>query len=340
MLKNLDINKVIEHFDLISFLEENNINYKLEGKNIGTEWIGIETCPSCSDNRFHAALHKTNKNFTCWVCKESMWLGKFIATVKDCTKREALDILLEDMPEQEPDLVENIKSILNSEPEKPKLKGTQRLVEMPPSITISRFLIKSYKPLQDFLKARNLSREDLWEYDIEMIVSGKYKGRIVLPIFFKRKLVAFQTRHLTTKSYLTEGSISKYLYKIERINNKYPLIIVEGIFDYINTFKFIQKFYKGKVNVTTGFSKKLTYEQIKILNNLNVDTIVFILDNDSWMDYHSSSINLNSNKTDFIILPKDKDPGSLTEKEFLRVFNDNQETLSKSNSTRISASIL
>ena len=91
----IDIKKAIEHFDLVSFLENNNINYKLEGKNIGTEWIGIETCVSCGASNFHAALHKTNKTFTCWVCKESMWLGKFIAEVKGCNKKEAIEILIE-----------------------------------------------------------------------------------------------------------------------------------------------------------------------------------------------------------------------------------------------------
>ena len=93
------------------------------------------------------------------------------------------------------------------------------------------------------------------------------------------------------------------------------------------------------MNVTTGFSKKLTDEQIKRLNKMDIKSIIFILDGDSWADYYSSGISLNCNSS-FIILPKDKDPADLTQKEFLSVFNDNKEILSQSNSTRISTSIL
>ena len=338
---NPNLNEAIANFDIISFLEQNDIDYKLEGKNIGAgEWIGINPCPSCSAGSFHAAIHKENKSFTCWVCKDNMWLGDFISRIKGISKKEAVEIILEYLPEKEEDLVDNIKNILNFK----KFKITKTIInkpmKIPPSIPITPLLIKSYKPLQDFLKARKLTIPDLNEYHIKIGIQGKYKSRLIFPIHYKRQLVAFQTRHLIQKLYLNEGPIGHYLYKPERINPKYPLIIVEGIFDYINTFKFIHKFFKGKINVTTGFSKKLTDEQIKIINNMNISSIIFLLDGDSWHDYYSSKIQLTCSHSDFIILPKDADPGELSQREFLRIFNDNKEILSQPNSSGVSTSIL
>jgi hypothetical protein len=319
---NPNLNEAIANFDIISFLEENNIDYKLEGKNIGSEWIGINPCPSCNDSRFHAAIHKDNKNFTCWVCKDNFWLGDFISKIKGSSKKEAVELILEYLPEKDEDLVDNIRNILNSKEQKPISKVKEKAMKIPPSILITPLLIKSYKPLQDFLKARKLTIPDLNEYNIKIGIQGKYKSRLIFPIHYKKQLVAFQTRHLIQKLYLNEGPMGHYLYKPERINTKYPLIIVEGIFDYINIFKFIQRFLKGKMNVTTGFSKKLTNEQIKILNNINISSIIFSLDGDSWHDYYSSNISLHC-KTDFLILPKNNDPGNMTEKEMLHLFTKN-----------------
>ena len=94
------------------------------------------------------------------------------------------------------------------------------------------------------------------------------------------------------------------------------------------------------MNITTGFSKKLTNEQIKIINNMNLSSVIFLLDGDSWHDYYSSSIQLTCPHSDFIILSKDKDPGELSQREFLRIFNDNKKVLSQPNSSGISTSIL
>lgn len=338
---NLDLDEAVQNFDIISFLEENHIDYKLEGKNIGPGWIGVSPCIGCGDSSYHAAIHKENKTYTCWACKDNMWLGKFISTVQNISIGKAIDLILEYLPEKEEDLVDNIKNIFKVKEQKTIVTIKNKPKELPPSIPISTLLIKSHKPLQDFLKKRNLKKSDLDEYNIRIGINGKYKSRLIMPICYNRKLVAFQTRHLTQKIYLNEGTTGHYIYKAERINPKYPLIIVEGIFDYINTFKFIHKFFKGKMNITTGFTKKLTPEQIKIINEMNLSSIIFMLDGDSWHDYYSSCENLNCEKSSFIIIPdKKKDPGSLHQKEFLRIFNDYQKTLSKSSSSRITTSIL
>jgi hypothetical protein len=338
---NPNLEEAIINFDIISFLEEHGIDYALEGENIGKDYIGISICISCGKELHHAGIHKENKTYTCWACKDNMWLGRFISKVKEIPISKAIDLIIEDLPEREKDIVNQIKTIFenNREP-KFTLILRKKPKELPPSVPISSNLIKAHKPLQEFLKERNLTKPDLDEYNIRIGINGKYKSRLILPIYYERKLVAFQTRHLTQKIYLNEGSTGHYLYRTNKINTKYPLIIVEGIFDYINTYKFVNKYYKGKLNVTTGFTKKLTPEQIKLLNKINIDTVIFILDNDSWHDYYSSGINLNNSRVDFIILPKGKDPGSLSQKEFLRIFNDNKEVLSQSNSTRSSTSFL
>jgi len=67
-----------DELDIIQFLDDYDIPYKEQGKNIGRDWIGIGECPFCGDDRYHFGINKITKVASCFVCTESAGLGRFI----------------------------------------------------------------------------------------------------------------------------------------------------------------------------------------------------------------------------------------------------------------------
>ena len=55
-------------FDVISFLEEYNIDYTTSGKNVTSGWVEIN-CPFCGDDpSYHMGVNLSSGLYHCWIC--------------------------------------------------------------------------------------------------------------------------------------------------------------------------------------------------------------------------------------------------------------------------------
>ena len=98
-----------------------------------------------------------------------------------------------------------------------------------------------------------------------------------------------------------------------------PLILVEGIFDFIRIDSYIRIHYNN-INVTTGMVKMISRNQIKRLIHLNPSRLITMFDGDSWFDYRRIKNEIPFD-VDHVILPKDKDPNMLSWEEMKHILN-------------------
>lgn len=322
------LESAIERFDIFQFLDENKINYETEGDNIGVDWIGISPCPQCDDEDNHFGINQITKTTHCWKCGFDTNLIGLISKIKEISYKKAKEFILEETRiDEDSDLESRILNILETDE---KSYTTNKVIEekelvLKGCIDLNFNLVQNNIILNDFFKSRKLTRNHIYEYDIKFGISGQLKGKLIFPIFDNNKLVAYQSRSLFESRYKITGPAHNYLYKINDIpkgKKKPKIILVEGILDRIRLDDFVCKFYKNKYFTTTPFSKILSNIQIDILNKVNPEEVIYMLDRDAWFDYQKTNSKLNCSSS-FLILPRDKDPGSMNEKENLKFFKEN-----------------
>jgi DNA primase len=210
---------MIQSFDLIKYLQEKNIEYQTEGKNVSEGWTEVN-CPFCQDLSFHLGISPDLK-LNCWICGTKGNITKYIQEIERCSYNFAQRIT-----EKYQD--RTLKYLDKKE------RQSSSFVKLPTSA----------KPLQkihkDYLINRNFDPDFLEKkYDLLGCSEiGDYKFRIIVPIYLENKLVTFIGRDVTNKSKLrykncpVEQSIlptKSVLYNLDSVNKK--MVIVEGVTD-------------------------------------------------------------------------------------------------------------
>jgi hypothetical protein len=210
-------------FDVVSFLEDNDIYHKFSGKNIGRGWVGFQ-CPFCEGQGTHGGVNLTHKRFSCWQCAEPASPPKLIKQILNCSWAKAYEILR---------------------------KYSKRETAMPPWATdIPAVKERSSRPVHlpaltgsltgpggHYLSSRGFNPEAIEaQYGVkESGPLGKYKFRLIIPIYFKKELVSFTSRDYTGKGEpkykeqpVDEAMIptKDCLYNIDTVKD--DLLIVEG----------------------------------------------------------------------------------------------------------------
>lgn len=209
-------------FDAIRFFEDYNIEYSTTGENIGRDWVGID-CPRCSDHMKHLGFHLGSGVFSCWKCGK-MSPVEAIKRLTETSWREAYRLhekyggaqkrRIRELREIEKDIEVNLPNgILDSFPK-----------------THLNYLIK-----------RNFDPEyviNLWNLKATGHL-GKYKFRIIIPIYYKNKLVSYMGRDITGRSKTKYKACSTdlearnhkhCLYGAEKVKSS-SLLVVEGMTD-------------------------------------------------------------------------------------------------------------
>ena len=84
----MNILNKIDHFDVRSWLEDQNISYSKEGKNISNGWIGIN-CVFCQDTSNHLGITPNNR-ITCWKCGTKGDIVTLIKEVEQCSFKDEM----------------------------------------------------------------------------------------------------------------------------------------------------------------------------------------------------------------------------------------------------------
>ncbi len=108
---------------------------------------------------------------------------------------------------------------------------------------------------------------------------GRMAGRILIPIFFKGKMVGVHGRAidpaLEPKYYNAGFDIHDYVFNYDGCDRSKPVIVVEGAFNVMSMRE------KGLPNAVATFGTKFSAKQVQLILSLAGDSVVICFDRDS-----------------------------------------------------------
>lgn len=325
------VRNLLNEIDLLSFLDELDINYETSGKNIGMGWVGINPCPNrdCQDTRNHFGINISTKAISCWVCGLSGTIIKFLMMHLDMDQDRVENLIRSHLEESDLIQDQDIETLVHK-----TFTHRHRVVEEPmvikdvgrlPGKPITKDMLSERPKLSAFLRKRGiplyLCKKFKFRYDYERSM------RLIMPIHSAEgELIAYQGRDVTGRAllpYITQppkAPIGKTLFNIgawKKRVSAWTAIIVEGILDAIATMQMIKNHIDREKEfcVMACFRNKPTMDQMELLSD--AVQIICMLDHDSWWNKREFDECLsNVGNIESVILPVGKDPSSLTDEEF------------------------
>ncbi len=225
-------------------------------------------CPNgCHPTKHKLEINLDTQQYQCWICggEKNGYKGKSIIHLLKQVKA----------PQQK---IEQIKQYIPSSSEykqKEEIKD-EKIIELP----------KEYKPLYPFpsdiiarhalayLKKRRFTIEDIIKYNVGYCSEGKYRNRIIIPLYDEKgQLNYFEARSFDNSSlhYLKPDISRNIIPNDYLINWDLPIILCEGVFDMIAI----------KRNVIPLLGKNIQTELMKKLITSKVKKIYIALDQDA-----------------------------------------------------------
>ena len=236
-------------FDVVSFLADYGIDSFTEGVNCQEGWVNI-CCPLCDDKSNHGGFELFSMHYNCWRCGSSsvQWVIKTLLNSTYTKAKEIIDIY-------DSDDITNVKIELKKIPFFIPDDG----IDIQHRIYLEE---RGYNPNNLIDKYSLLGTGKI----------GKYAYRIVVPIFYKNRIISWQSRSII-------GREPRYLNcpkNVEMIPAKSILynlnhcflrrvIVVEGVFD-------VFRFGDNCCSVLgTGFTGK----QVNLLDELFDEIFIY-----------------------------------------------------------------
>lgn len=251
-------------FDIIKYLDDNEIDYWLGGKNVQRGWVNI-ACPFCYDNSNHLGINLETKLFHCWVCGEKGGPEKLVMALQETYFNEAQNIV---------EIYSNGEGLYKGiDPEeKTSSRGDLRALwakfrEDLPQIYIDYLKERDFDP-DRIIPAFNLRAQG---------PVGKWKFRIIAPVLVNGEVVSFVARSITDSdpkylhcpNNLSVIPIKKTLYNLDTV--KKNILIVEGVTD-------VWRFGDGCV---ATYGMEVSWEQIMLLKKKNLKRFYIMFDGES-----------------------------------------------------------
>ncbi len=216
--RNDDLRELIQGFDLINFLENNNIIYSESGNEVSKNWIGIEVCPFCGKPNYHCAINKNYKSFSCWICGRRNIFEYISKQLK--TNNSAVYKLLNKFQ------LPNTHAVSN------KKYNFKQACSMPETDKKMKFRFREY------LKHRGFPLKIIKKYTLKNTNSnGNFKHRLIFPFYVNNKLVTYIGRAIRIKDYKDcpiEESVmfpKGTLFNFDKVQSRQNILITEGVFD-------------------------------------------------------------------------------------------------------------
>jgi hypothetical protein len=208
--------------NLIEFFEEYDVRYWLGGKNVSSGYVGIR-CRFCDDDSNHLGIRIKDLQCSCWKCGGHSF-PRLVQIIVGCPLREAKLITrnIEHDEDIKPQRFESYSKKKNILPENAR--------DLFPRVHLEYLRSRGFSPKQIIRK-----------YSLKAVYrSGKYKFRIIIPAFERRKMIAFTSRDVTNEQdpkYLAASAgeckvnPSEVIYNIDTVERGRDAILVEGPFD-------------------------------------------------------------------------------------------------------------
>ena len=260
---------MIKNFDIKRYLESRETEYHVEGeKNVTRGWVNINCpFPGCDDPSWHCGINLNSKLYNCYICGSKGGSERLVMVLDGCSYNTAIRTIRR-FPED---------YIYQEETKERKV----RKVKLP---LIERTFHKRHF---DYLTKRGFYAEQIInKYNLKSVYNiGDYKFRIIIPYFYNKELVTFNTRDITGKSkypylFLNEEDsilpVKQTLYNIDTVKDR--CIITEGPTD-------VWRMGDGVVAVS---GKMFTKNQILMLKIKDVRKCLILYDADDVDDFGKS----------------------------------------------------
>jgi hypothetical protein len=228
-----------------------------------------DSAKSLSKKRFHLDWKNGKPVYHCWNCGESGSFIKLYCRVKGVNYEQAKkDLFKYDS--------KRLKQTLNPTEHKPAetyaLPQVFNIFCMSAEIPVDSVIWNTIRhTLVRFRQERKIPDK----YKLYMAYKGKYKGRIIIPVFAQGRVVFFQGRRIP-------GTDMEPKYK-NPSSQKGIIVHNEGVFDrkryIIATEGLIDAFMVGN-NGTSMLGKEVSDEFLQRLFNLTNEGVILVFDND------------------------------------------------------------
>ncbi len=240
-------------FDIYRFLNDFNIPIPQGTKNTGQGWVNIQ-CPFCDDSANHLGFNYEDSYFHCWKCDPGY--HSIEEVISKLVPYEDIDHIKKEY--------ETTYITQNRIKEKINKKVINEIILPGDKLTTihRNYLIKrGFEP--DYL---------INKYELKGTTSvGKYRYRIIIPIYFGGRLVTFQTRSLNNEDRYINCDpdkeiipIKHILYNLDHCRKNY-CILTEGAF----------KVFKLGDNTCAALGKNYTIQQLKLLSRFKIIFVFF-----------------------------------------------------------------
>jgi len=218
----------IREFDIISYFEDRSISFHTSGKNVTAGWVNI-SCPFCGDDpSWHCGINLESKLFHCWRCGNKGSSLKIVQELEECS-REKAEIIIDSFKEG---FLTDPYSDINFE----KSIVKRPLIEFKQGVLPKEASIVFPKMHLDYLRGRNFDPYHIIrKYKIQVCRNlGKYKFRIIAPVFIQKQIVGFVGADITRKAKLkyknSSNNLKSVFYNIDNVLSD-TVVITEGILD-------------------------------------------------------------------------------------------------------------
>ncbi len=253
------------NYDFIQLLNDYGIPYKQEVDN----WIQIH-CPICKhegSRGFKGGLNIAGGYFNCWACGSSP-IEKVFSELLNVTIYKAKEILSQ----------YSSQDVIRNKLNKKIIKNIN--IELPGEKIEEKSLGYSY------LIKRNFSPNTIIDsYKICWGgIIGEWSFRIIIPIFYNKRLVSYQGRSIYSKNKCLELGILRYItlskeksiidpksicYNLDNCFQDW-VVLVEGVFDCWRL---------GPKNICASLGTSMSEEQIVLLAN-RFKKVIILFDNE------------------------------------------------------------
>lgn len=255
--------------ELTEWLEEHDVEYFTDGKNVSHGWVNIQCpFPGCGDTSNHCGIRLSDLRISCWICGSDHTFVNLAMELTECSYKEA---------------IYTKKSLSRGAGYDPLL--TRRQSDT--SSNITRLPLEATpdftKKHLDYLRSRGFIPPKKYIKKYKLLAThpiGKYQFRIIIPVYMNNQLVSFTSRDVTGKQtppYLSasdkEGkmNIKSTIYNYDNLRPRSNAILVEGALD-------VWKLGDGTIS---PFGVKYTDRQIILLKRKEIQTLFIMFDNDS-----------------------------------------------------------
>jgi DNA primase len=283
--------------NILQFFEEFQIKYWIQGKNVSKGHVNIQ-CPFCNDQSNHLGINILNLNkCNCWKCGRKNFVD-IVAYILEANHKEAKLFIKDNIDTKNIIFDKEITASIKRRAVLPK-EATDNF----PKMHLKYLKDRGFNPNQ-VIKKFNLKACG---------IDGRYKFRIIIPIYQYHKLVSFTSRDITNKQklkYLTSPHSlierNKLFFNFDSVSYGDNAIIVEGPMD---AMKIGDKCF-------SFLGVGITNERILEISKKKINNLYIFFDRDHAGRYGSEKLARTLaplvKEIHVLRLTEKKDPGELT----------------------------